>query len=135
MRKEFIVGSVAVIILTLVSVWLVASAGTSRQASISTQYTAADPATSKAKITYTDSGFQPMAVTVKSGDAITIENASTINLYFASGPHDKHDGDPELTIPTMGPGKSVTLKVTRVGMEPFHNHLRDDHTGTLTVTN
>lgn len=85
-------------------------------------------------ITYTDDGFSPDTITVKSGTTITVKNDSSSALQFSSDPHPSHTTEPELNLSTLSPGKSTTFTANQVGTFGFHNHLNEDETGTLIVT-
>jgi plastocyanin len=84
-------------------------------------------------ITYTDNGFSPATLTVKSGTVVTIKNSSSSLLQFDSDPHPVHTDDPELNIGVIAPGQSKTITVTQTGTHGYHNHSNPDDTGTLIV--
>lgn len=90
-------------------------------------------ATSANVITYSDNGFSPATLTVKSGDKVTVKNTSSGPLQFDSNPHPEHTEDPELNIGLIDPGKSATITVTNTGSHGYHNHLNSSDTGTLVV--
>lgn len=97
----------------------------------STQSSEGDQAA--AVITYSDSGFSPSVVTVKSGSKITIKNVSSSAMQFDSDPHPIHTDDPELNEGVIEPGKSGTITVNVKGTHGYHNHLNPDQTGTIVV--
>lgn len=84
-------------------------------------------------ITYTDSGFSPDTITVKSGDRVTIKNTSSENLEFDSDPHPAHTNNKELNVGAVGPAESMTFTVTKKGTFGYHNHLSPSKTGTIIV--
>lgn len=84
-------------------------------------------------ITYTDDGFSPNTLTVNSGDTLTIRNTSSDSLQFDSDPHPQHTANPELNVDLVESGESKTFKVTAKGSHGYHNHLRSEHTGKITV--
>ncbi len=88
---------------------------------------------SGAVITYTDNGFTPSSSTVSSGTTMTIKNESSNSLQFSSNDHPTHTNNPELNEPTIGPGDTQTLTVTKKGTQGYHNHLNPSHTGTIVV--
>ena len=88
---------------------------------------------SDATITYTDNGFSPATLTVKSGTKVTIKNDSSNPLQFDSDPHPVHTDDPELNVGVVSPGKSMTFTVTTKGSHGYHNHLNSSDTGTIVV--
>jgi len=88
---------------------------------------------SVATITYSDSGFSPSTITVKSGDTITLKNTSSQSMQFDSDPHPIHTNDPELNVGAVGPGQSATVKAVTKGTHGYHNHLNPGQTGTIVV--
>ncbi len=90
-------------------------------------------ASSENTITYTNDGFSPATLTVKSGTKITIKNDSSHALQFDSDPHPVHTDDPELNVGVVSPGKSMTFTATNTGSHGYHNHLNSSDTGTIVV--
>lgn len=88
---------------------------------------------SAATITYTDNGFQPGKVTVKSGDQITVKNDSPQSLQFSSDPHPIHTDNPQLNQSVLQPGRSQSFTVTSKGTWGYHDHLNEINTGTIIV--
>lgn len=86
-----------------------------------------------ATITYTDSGFSPSSVTVKSGQAIRVVNESSGVVGPSSDSHPAHDQNTELNFPDIDPGQSATMTVTTKGAWGMHNHLKEDHGTTIIV--
>jgi plastocyanin len=84
-------------------------------------------------ITYTNNGFAPAGLSVKSGSEVTVKNDSSQPLQFDSDPHPAHTDDPELNVGLVPPGQNVTFKVTTTGNHGYHNHLIPGDTGTLIV--
>jgi plastocyanin len=84
-------------------------------------------------IIYTDSGFSPSSLRVKSGDRITIRNNSSGFVEFASDPHPVHTSNTELNAGGIGPGENGTFTAERRGTFGYHNHLNETQTGTLIV--
>lgn len=88
---------------------------------------------SAATITYTNSGFSPSKVTVKSGDQITIKNDSSQALEFSSDPHPVHTDNPELNQDVLEPGQSRSFTVTTKGTWGYHDHLNEANSGSVVV--
>lgn len=86
-----------------------------------------------ATITYTDNGFEPSSVTVKSGDRVEVKNNSSKSMQFSSAPHPSHTQNRELNQNTLPPGGSQTFVVTTKGTWIYHDHLQASNTGTLVV--
>lgn len=84
-------------------------------------------------ITYTDSGFSPDSYMVKASGTVTVVNNSSHDLQFSSDNHPTHTKETELNMDILKPGKSGSFTVTKVGTWGFHNHLRDQDTGSLMV--
>jgi len=91
------------------------------------------PAQAAGVITYSNNGFSPQTLSVKSGDTVTIKNTSSNSLQFNSAVHPQHTDNPELNVGVVAAGESQTLKVTTKGTIGYHNHLNPGDTGTLTV--
>ena len=84
-------------------------------------------------ITYTDKGFLPDSYMVKAGGTVTVENKSSRDLEFSSGPHPVHTAETELNMGVLRPSESGKFTVTKVGTWSFHNHLSEQDTGSLMV--
>jgi plastocyanin len=89
--------------------------------------------TSTATITYSNSGFSPETITVKTGDTVTIKNTSSRTVEFDSDPHPAHTTNTELNVNKVAAGQSETFKVVRTGTFGYHNHLNASETGTIIV--
>lgn len=87
----------------------------------------------EATITYTNDGFSPASLTVKSGTVVTVKNESSRPLQFSSDPHPEHTNNSELNESVTSPGKSTTFTAKRTGTYGYHNHLDETHTGSLVV--
>lgn len=86
-----------------------------------------------ATITYSDSGFSPASLTVKTGDTVAIKNTSSRSVQFDSDPHPDHTDDEELNVGIVSPGQTATFKVEKTGSHGYHNHLNPGDTGTIVV--
>jgi plastocyanin len=113
------------------------SATTSKQSSTSTKSSAtsssSDTKAAAATITYDGSSFSPSHITVKSGDKVTVKNASSTNVQFDSDPHPVHTDDEDLNAGFIVPGDSKTFTVTQKGEFGYHNHLDPAQKGNITV--
>ncbi len=89
--------------------------------------------TSASTITYTDSGFSPATLTVKSGTKVTIKNSSSQAISFNSDPHPVHTDDPQLNVGEIAAGQSSSFTPTTTGSHGYHNHLDPTQKGTLVV--
>ena len=95
--------------------------------------TTGDSTDSTNTITYTDDGFSPVSLTVAAGTTITVKNDSSGILQFSSNPHPEHTDEEDLNLKSLSPGKTATFTVSRTGSFGFHNHLNEEHDGTLVV--
>lgn len=84
-------------------------------------------------ITYSNGGFTPSSITVKSGGKVTVKNDSSRTLDFESGPHPAHTSNSELNAGTISAGKSETFTVTDKGTFSIHNHVLASHEATVIV--
>lgn len=89
--------------------------------------------TSGTVITFTDDGFDKAEYTSKAGQAVTVKNASSMNLQFSSDDHPTHRDHPELNEGVLAPGESAKFTPKGAGTYGFHDHLHDQYTGVLTV--
>ncbi len=86
-----------------------------------------------ATISYTDNGFSPDSVNVKSGDTVTVENTSEDNVQFNSDDHPTHTENSELNVGMVAAGDAKSFTVTKKGSFGFHNHLNSSQKGTISV--
>jgi len=86
-----------------------------------------------ATITYTDDGFDPSTLTVKSGDTVRVENRSSSEFSLNSGDHPTHTKASELNVGEVPQNGSRTFTMTKRGTWPFHNHNNPTHEGMITV--
>lgn len=139
MNKKIIVGLVVVVVLAA-GVWAYfamqqnASAPQSSKNSNTSATMNKNDTNVAGEITYTDSGFSPEMLTVKKGSMIKINNQSSGPLQFSSDDHPTHTKDTELNMSSMAAGEEMTLEVTKVGTWGYHNHLKSQDKGSLTVT-
>jgi len=84
-------------------------------------------------ITYSDSGFSPSSLSVKSGTTVTIRNTSGSSIQFDSDPHPAHTANPELNVGVVVAGESKTFTVTTKGSHAYHDHFDSSQTGTIVV--
>ncbi len=85
-------------------------------------------------IDYTDKGFSPNKLTVKTGQKIIFRNDSSASLWVASGPHPYDNAYPEFNANrSYPPGQDYIFTFARTGVWDFHNHLNESDTGTITV--
>lgn len=85
-------------------------------------------------ISFTDNGFEPDSVTVKKGTVITVTNNSSEDVQFSSDEHPSHRDNTEMNLKVLSPGESGSYTANTVGTWGFHDHLNDEMTGTVTVT-
>lgn len=98
-----------------------------------TNNTTGSTTSEEATITYSNDGFSPSTLTVKSGTRITIKNTSDHDMQFDSDPHPVHTADTELNVDMVGAGQTATFTVTKKGTFGYHNHLNPNQTGTIVV--
>lgn len=89
---------------------------------------------SKVVITYTDAGFMPQTITIKSGDIVTFVNQSSRKMWTASDPHPAHTNYPDFDEKvSVGKGESWSFVFDKVGSWGYHNHNNPSDTGTIVV--
>lgn len=93
-------------------------------------------------ITYSDNGYAPKTITIKTGQSVTFKNQSSQSMWTASGVHPTHR-----VYPTTGgcigstfdacrgvqPGDSWSFTFDIPGTWKYHDHLNPDNTGTVIV--
>lgn len=133
MKRSNILVIVIVILIAVVAVWVFMF---NKPSSISNNTNASNnssSATATATITYTDSGFSPSMVTVKSGDTVAVKNNSSSTIQFDSDPHPVHTDDTDLNVGTVDPGQTKTFTVTKTGQFGYHNHFNPNQKGSITI--
>lgn len=150
-NSKLVIGFILVIIGAVLLVWIAlsrsANAPSQESKNESTQSTSSSPASNTgsdqtvsnntdlaATITFTDNGFQPESLTVKTGATVTVKNNSSTEVQFSSDDHPSHLKEPELNLRALRPGESAMFIVTKTGKWGFHDHIHDNFTGTLNVT-
>lgn len=143
MKKTYLILFVAVVTGLIVGFLILNGKNnqSSQDQSVSTSQTTASSSTESnsssqqvaATITYTNSGFSPEKITVKSGDMISVKNDSSRPLEFSSDPHPVHTDDPELNQSVLEPGQSQSFTLTTKGTWGYHDHLNEINTGTIVV--
>lgn len=85
-------------------------------------------------VTYTDTGFSPASLTVKTGDTVIFKNNSDSDFWPASAVHPTHEIYPEFDAKrAISAGGSYSFTFTRTGSWKYHNHLNPAAKGTITV--
>ena len=88
-------------------------------------------------ITFSDSGYNPPSLTVKTGESVTWVNSSRSITQIGSASHPTHNINREITgnnfVIELAPGESAKVQLTKTGEWGYHNHLRPSMTGTITV--
>jgi plastocyanin len=86
-------------------------------------------------ITRTDEGYEPAQVTIKKGDIVLWKNESNDFHWPASDLHPTHGVYPEFDpLRPIAQGEDWKFKFEKVGVWKFHDHLRANKVGTVTVT-
>lgn len=85
-------------------------------------------------ITYSDTGFRVSEDTIPVGSTVRIVNESNRTLQFSSDPHPQHQDNTELNMPALKAGEQTSFVVHKAGKWGFHNHLNEEDTGSITVT-
>lgn len=86
------------------------------------------------EVSYTEAGFSPSVVVIHVGDKIIFRNESANNFSVASNPHPKHTDLKNFdSKKALKPGESYEFTFTRAGTWRYHNDLRLDRGGTVTV--
>lgn len=104
--------------------------------------------TSKASVTYLDSGYSPSVITIKKDDIVYFENKSSKMMWTASAIHPTHAIYPGSNIEMCGTNTLVAIFDACKGYQlgevwgfvfihqgtwKYHNHLQPNHAGTVVV--
>jgi len=85
-------------------------------------------------VTYTDSGFSPVPLTIKLGDNVNFKNESSAPMWVASAPHPAHTDYPEFDAKKgAGEGETYSFTFTKVGTWKYHDHLNPTRYGSIIV--
>lgn len=88
-----------------------------------------------ATIVRTNNGYEPRDVIIKVGEAVSFVNESDEFHWPASDVHPTHtiysEFDPDAPV---APGETWTFVFTRAGEWKYHDHIRANLRGTITVT-
>jgi plastocyanin len=85
-------------------------------------------------ISYTNTGFIPANIEIKEGTKIVFQNASSLPMWIASNDHPTHSILPEFDQKTLAaPGSEYEFTFETKGVWPYHNHLKPNEGGTITV--
>lgn len=86
-------------------------------------------------IVRTKTGYEPNNVTLKKGDIVLWTNESDEYHWPASDLHPTHGIYPEFDpLRPIAPGDTWKFKFDQVGTWKFHDHIRANIVGTITVT-
>ena len=81
-----------------------------------------------------DSGFNPISVTISSGDTVQFTNGGSSLHWPASNPHPQHTDYPGFdALHGLAPGESYSFTFTRIGTWGYHDHLNPSLGGTIIV--
>ena len=85
-------------------------------------------------IVRTDNGYEPREVTIKKGDIVLWVNESSEFHWPASDLHPTHGVYPEFDPrKPIAPGDEWKFQFNEVGEWKFHDHIRANQTGVVTV--
>lgn len=130
MNKQILIGvGVAVLIAVGIFAYLAMQKNTPSSSSNEPQ---GEPAVT---IVRTNAGYEPNEVTIKKGDIVLWTNESDEYHWPASDLHPTHGIYPEFDpLKPIAPGDTWKFKFDKVGVWNFHDHIRANKIGTITVT-
>lgn len=143
MNSKLILGIVVIIIAGALGWFFFSTDSTKSDQSAATTTKEESSATSSAgvsgesTIAYTDSGFSPQSLTVKTGESINWVNDSSRTVQVGSAIHSSHTVNQEITnnqyVIELAPGESAKVQLTKTGEWGYHDHLKPSMTGTIIV--
>lgn len=81
----------------------------------------------------TNSGFDPVTITIKAGTRVVWTSTSDGPVTIASADHPTHKVYPPLNLGSFEKGSSVQLVFDKPGTYKYHDHLKPENTGTVVV--
>jgi plastocyanin len=140
MNKSYLVIGTVVVVFLLGVYFIKYQKPTGTQPSISpTTFQSPSPETGiieKATVTvkYTETGFDPKAVTIKKGETVEWVNESDNPMWVASSPHPQHTDYPGFDeLKGDAKGETYSFSFDKTGMWKYHNHLGPKDFGSVTV--
>ena len=86
-------------------------------------------------IVRTEDGYEPKEVTIQKGDIVLFTNETDEYHWPASDLHPTHGIYPEFDpLRPVAPGEDWKFKFEQAGEWKFHDHIRANKVGTVTVT-
>lgn len=86
-----------------------------------------------AQVDYTDKGFTPETIRVKTGQTVTWTNNHAGLLVVASNPHPEHTDEEGLESQTIDQDADYSHTFSEPGAYTYHNHLKPEVGGTVVV--
>lgn len=122
---------VAIVIVVLIGVYFFIPKDSK---TINTSVTPEIQGEATATIVRTESGYEPKELTVKKGDIVLWTNQSGEFHWPASDLHPTHGIYPEFDpLKPIAEGEEWKFKFDKVGVWKFHDHIRANKVGTITV--
>ncbi|NQV88593.1 MAG: cupredoxin domain-containing protein [Parcubacteria group bacterium] len=85
-------------------------------------------------VNYTDAGFNPNTLEINGGDIVRFVNQSNGGMDVSSNPHPSHTDYPAFNEnATVNAGGTFEFTFDQAGTWSYHNHLRPNLGGTITV--
>ncbi|MBI3070363.1 MAG: cupredoxin domain-containing protein [Candidatus Levybacteria bacterium] len=134
MNNKILIG-IVVIIVVVGTVVLIAGKG-GYQTPTPIQSGPTNEATTSAQqvtVTLTQSGFEPVTVTVNAGTKVVWTNKSGQIATVDSAGHPTHLAYPPLNLGQFSNGQSLSLVFDKPGTYKYHDHLNPSRTGQVVV--
>ena len=153
--KSIGIAMVVIVVLVIGGYLLSRSPAPSPAAPVDQSATPTPPATpspaamaENAVVVYSDTGYAPSTVTVKSGSTVAFKNESSKSMWPASAMHPTHTAYSGTSLdshcPDIAgvafdackgflPGESWSFTFDKAGTWRYHNHLNPQSTGTVVV--
>jgi len=85
-------------------------------------------------VNYTNNGFSPSNITIKSGESVRFINLSSHGMWVASDPHPQHNSYGEFDQgKTVGKNAIYDFTFSTKGAWGYHNHMLSSKRGTITI--
>jgi plastocyanin len=131
MQQKYILGGIIALVLIAAGAFIFFSQGGNTPSNEVAEVTG-EPAVT---ITRTAAGYEPSEVTIKKGDIILWKNDTDEYHWPASDLHPTHGIYPEFDpLRPLAPQEDWKFKFDQAGEWKFHDHIRANMVGTVTVT-
>lgn len=151
MNKNIVIAVVVIIVLVLGGWWFYSQSQTEQiqpESPLVNVEMEVAPVQKTHEVIYTDAGYVPATLTIKTRDTVTFKNQSSGNMWTASGMHPTHmvysganlqahcpdaENNDFDQCKNESPGTSWSFTFTKTGQWGYHNHANSTKFGKIVV--